>query len=56
MLTWVAAGKTNLAIAEILGLSPYTVKHCLERIYVKLGVGTRAAAAAIATRAAARTH
>ena len=56
VLTWVAAGKTNLAIAEILGLSPVTVKHCLERIYVKLGVGTRAAAAAIAMRAAGRTH
>ena len=52
VLAWVAAGKSNAAIAAILGLSPATIKHCLERIYAKLRVGTRAAAAAIAIRAA----
>jgi DNA-binding CsgD family transcriptional regulator len=52
VLALVAAGKSNAAIAAILDLSPATIKHCLERIYAKLQVGTRAAAAAIATRTA----
>jgi DNA-binding CsgD family transcriptional regulator len=33
-------------------LSPATIKHCLERIYGKLDVGTRAAATALAVAAA----
>jgi len=52
VLALVAAGKSNAAIAAVLGLSPATIKHCLERIYAKLRVGTRAAAAAIAVRIA----
>ena len=47
VLTWVAKGKTNRDIAEILGMSPRTVNKHLEHIYVKLGVETRAAAAAL---------
>ena len=52
VLALVAAGKSNAAIAAIVGLSPATIKHCLERIFAKLQVGTRAAAAAIAVRTA----
>jgi DNA-binding NarL/FixJ family response regulator len=48
VLMWVAKGKTNRDIAEILGMSPRTVNKHLEHIYVKLGVETRTAAAAIA--------
>ena len=47
VLTWVAKGKTNRDIAEILGMSPRTVNKHLEHIYVKLGVETRSAAAAL---------
>jgi len=42
VLGWVAAGKT---IAQILGAMPRTVAKHLERIYEKLGVKTRTAAA-----------
>jgi DNA-binding CsgD family transcriptional regulator len=46
ILGWVARGKTNLEIAEILWLSPSTVRKHLENIYGKLGVHNRAAAVA----------
>jgi len=46
VLMWVARGKTNKDIGEILGMSPRTVNKHLEHIYVKLGVETRTAAAA----------
>ena len=48
VLYWVAKGKTNRDIGDILGASPATVKKHLERVYVKLGVETRTAAASIA--------
>lgn len=48
VLYWVAQGKTNRDIADILGSSPATVKKHLERIHAKLGVETRTAAAAMA--------
>jgi DNA-binding CsgD family transcriptional regulator len=48
VLYWVGKGKTNRDIGDILGSSPATVKKHLERVYVKLGVETRTAAAAIA--------
>lgn len=48
VLTWIAKGKTNRDIADILGMSPRTVNKHLEHIYVKLGVETRTAAASIA--------
>lgn len=48
VLFWVAQGKINRDIADILGASPATVKKHLERIHAKLGVETRTAAAALA--------
>lgn len=49
VLTWVARGKTNRDIADILGMSHRTVNKHLEHIFEKLGVETRAAAAALAS-------
>jgi len=51
VLAWLARGKTNRDIAEILGMSHRTVNKHLEHIFEKLGVETRAAAAALASRA-----
>jgi len=51
VLSWLAKGKTNRDIAQILGLSPRTVDKHLEQIYSKLGVENRTAAAAIAVNA-----
>ena len=48
VLYWVAKGKTNRDIGDILGSSPATVKKHLERVYEKLGVETRTAAASMA--------
>ncbi|MDQ0457138.1 response regulator [Rhizobium paknamense] len=45
VLLWIAHGKSNRDIAEILGLSARTVNKHLEQIYVKLGVENRASAA-----------
>ena len=50
VMAWVARGKTNRDVAEILGMSPRTVNKHLEHIYEKLGVETRTAAAAAAQR------
>jgi DNA-binding response OmpR family regulator/DNA-binding CsgD family transcriptional regulator len=50
VLMWIARGKSNRDIAEILSLSPRTVNKHLEQIYAKLGVENRAAAAALAVR------
>ncbi len=44
VLRWVAAGKTDRDIAEILAISRRTVHKHLEHIYAKLGVETRTAA------------
>jgi DNA-binding CsgD family transcriptional regulator len=46
VLTWVARGRTNAQIAELLWLAPSTVRKHLENVYGKLGVKTRTAAAA----------
>ncbi len=46
VLGWLAEGKSNADIGHILGISPRTVQKHLERIYQKLGVETRTAAAA----------
>ena len=54
VLHWVSCGKTNRDIGDILGLSPRTVNKHLEHVYVKLGVETRTAAAAIAMSAGTR--
>ncbi len=48
VLYWVVKGKINRDIGDIIGTSPATVKKHLERIYAKLGVETRTAAAAMA--------
>jgi len=50
VLSWLAKGKTNRDIADILGMSPRTVNKHLEHIFEKLGVETRTAAAAVAHR------
>lgn len=50
VLSWIAKGKTNRDVAEILGMSPRTVNKHLEHVFEKLGVETRAAAAALASR------
>ncbi|WP_345062657.1 helix-turn-helix transcriptional regulator [Leifsonia kafniensis] len=46
VLTLVAAGSTNAAIAGHLSCSPRTVAKHLEHVYSKLHVSNRAAAAA----------
>ncbi|MDQ0391868.1 response regulator [Labrys monachus] len=51
VLVWIARGKSNRDIGEILGLSPRTVNKHLEQIYVKLGVENRASAAVLANSA-----
>jgi DNA-binding CsgD family transcriptional regulator len=51
VLLWIARGKSNRDIAEILNLSPRTVNKHLEQIYAKLGVENRTSAAALAVRA-----
>lgn len=51
VLLWLARGKPNRDIAEILDLSPRTVNKHLETIFSKLGVENRASAAVLATRA-----
>ncbi|CAN7446848.1 response regulator [Pseudomonas sp. LjRoot71] len=53
VLRWVACGKTNRDIGDILGLSPRTVNKHLEHVYVKLGVETRTAATSVALSAMA---
>lgn len=56
VLYWVAKGKINRDIADILGASPATVKKHLERIFAKLGVETRTAAAALAMNKVRQLH
>jgi DNA-binding response OmpR family regulator/DNA-binding CsgD family transcriptional regulator len=46
VLHWVARGKTNRDIGDILGTSPRTITKHLEHVFEKLGVETRTAAAA----------
>jgi DNA-binding CsgD family transcriptional regulator len=48
VLYWVAKGKTNRDIGDILALSPRTVTKHLEHVFQKLGVETRTAAAGLA--------
>ena len=45
ILQWVAKGKSNSVIADIVGISTYTVDTYLRRIFVKLGVYDRVTAA-----------
>ncbi|BBL75150.1 response regulator transcription factor [Methylomagnum ishizawai] len=48
ILMWIARGKTNKDVGQILGSSPRTINKHLEHIFEKLGVATRAAAVAVA--------
>ncbi|MEO0410386.1 MAG: response regulator [Pseudomonadota bacterium] len=50
VLLWISYGKTNRGISDILNISPRTVNKHLEQVFEKLGVETRAAAAAAAVR------
>jgi DNA-binding response OmpR family regulator len=50
VLFWLARGKSNRDIGEILTLSPRTITKHLEGIYAKLGVENRTAASIIAAR------
>lgn len=49
VLYWATKGKTSRDIGDILGTSPRTVNKHLEHVFVKLGVETRTAAAALAS-------
>ena len=48
ILTLVAEGRSNRAIAALLDISPFTVRTHLEHAFLRLGVHTRAAAVAAA--------
>ena len=50
VLLWLARGKANRDIADILSMSPRTVNKHLEHVFEKLGVENRAAAAGVATK------
>jgi DNA-binding CsgD family transcriptional regulator len=54
VLHWLARGKTNAEIGEILGISAATVGKHLEHIYPKLGVENRTAAASFASELTGR--
>jgi DNA-binding NarL/FixJ family response regulator len=54
VLIWIARGKSNRDIGDILDLSPRTVNKHLEQIFAKLGVENRTAAAAVALNAMER--
>jgi DNA-binding CsgD family transcriptional regulator len=44
VLEWLEQCKSNAEMALILGISEHTVRHHIERIFVKLGVENRRAA------------
>jgi DNA-binding NarL/FixJ family response regulator len=48
VLRLIARGSSNREAAERLGLSPKTVGHHVQHVYLKIGVSTRAAAALFA--------
>ncbi|SHL57934.1 two component transcriptional regulator, LuxR family [Roseibium suaedae] len=50
VLTWIASGKSNKEIASILDMSPRTVNKHLDRIFAKLGVENRTAAAILSLK------
>ncbi|MDQ3271443.1 MAG: helix-turn-helix transcriptional regulator, partial [Pseudomonadota bacterium] len=56
VLYWVVKGKINRDIGDILGTSPMTVKKHLERVFAKLGVETRTAAAGMAMSRILQLH
>jgi transcriptional regulator EpsA len=46
IMSWIAEGKTNLQIAEVVGISSFTVKNHVQRIFRKLGATNRTQAVA----------
>lgn len=50
ILRQIAAGRTSAEIAEELGLSVFTIKNYVERVFSRLGVSTRAGAVGLALR------
>jgi LuxR family transcriptional regulator/LuxR family quorum-sensing system transcriptional regulator CciR len=46
VLRWIAEGKSNTVIAQIVGISPNTVDTIVRRIFGKLGVNDRVSAVA----------
>ncbi|MEO1550833.1 MAG: LuxR family transcriptional regulator [Pseudomonadota bacterium] len=48
VLTWLARGKSNAVIAEILSISPHTVDAYVRRLFQKLGTNDRVSAAVAA--------
>ena len=54
VLLWIANGKTNREIGQILEMSPRTVNKHLEQVFRKLGVENRTSAAAIAIKCLAK--
>jgi len=56
VLYWVVKGKINRDIGDILGSSAATVKKHLERVFAKLGVETRTAAAGMAMNRIRQLH
>jgi transcriptional regulator EpsA len=55
ILDWVCRGKTNADIAGTLGISQFTVKNHVQRIFRKIGVTNRTEAAAKYYRGASRS-
>lgn len=55
VLLWIANGKTNREIGQILDMSPRTVNKHLEQVFRKLNVENRTSAAAAAIRCLARS-
>jgi len=56
VLYWVVKGKINRDIGDIVGASAATVKKHLERVFAKLGVETRTAAAGMAMNRIRQLH
>jgi DNA-binding NarL/FixJ family response regulator len=50
VLYWLACGKSNRDIADILGISYRTADKHLEHVYTKIGVESRAGAVAVSVR------
>jgi len=50
VLRWIAQGKTNREIGQILDISPRTVNKHLEQVFEKVGVENRTTAASVAIR------
>jgi DNA-binding NarL/FixJ family response regulator len=50
VLLWIANGKTNREIAQILDMSPRTVNKHLEQVFKKMSVENRTAAASVVIR------